>query len=45
MGIKVLFIYPNSYGMNMPDEDPNCTLSINNVQNSHNHDHNKDEMR
>ena len=29
----------------MPDEDPNCTLSINNVQNSHNHDHNKDEMR
>jgi len=29
----------------MPDEDPNCTLSVNNVQSPHNHDHNKDEMR
>ena len=29
----------------MPDEDPNCTLSVNNVQSPHSHEHNKDEMR
>ena len=29
----------------MPDEDPNCTLSVNNVKSAHDHNYSKEEMR